>query len=143
MRSSTARRFRRIEREFGLWTFAFGRFLQHLAFSLHPFSSFRLARPAGRGFTGSMSNRDDADSRWSAAGELLLWVLFFFWAVWIFNAFLPPKSDQTVFETYLGQQFGAPGGGAGGGPAAGPSRMPGNGSGDSGDQKSGPGGPWR
>jgi hypothetical protein len=35
-----------------------------------------------------------------------VWVIFYFWAVWIFNAFLPPTPEQTPFETYLGKQAG-------------------------------------
>jgi len=44
-------------------------------------------------------------SRWSVAGEVVLWVIFYFWAVWIFNAFLPAKPDQTPFEAYMGKQL--------------------------------------
>ncbi|HTY86063.1 MAG TPA: hypothetical protein VMB80_01250 [Candidatus Acidoferrum sp.] len=48
------------------------------------------------------------ESRWSVAGEVILWVIFYFWAVWIFNAFLPPKPDQTPFEAYVGKQLWQP-----------------------------------
>jgi len=51
-----------------------------------------------------MDNIHKAETRWSGAGEVVLWVIFYFWAVWIFNAFLPPKPEQTPFETYLGNQ---------------------------------------
>jgi hypothetical protein len=47
----------------------------------------------------------ETKNRWWGAGEVLLWVVFYFWAVWIFNAFLPPKPEQTPFEHYLGSQF--------------------------------------
>jgi len=53
-----------------------------------------------------MGNGDASDGRWAAAGEVVLWLFFFLWAVWLFNAFLPPAPDQTAFEAYLGQQFG-------------------------------------
>ena len=60
-----------------------------------------------------MDSGDDIDRRWSAAGELMVWIIFFFWAVWLFNAFLPPKSESTAFEAYFGQQLGPPNGGGG------------------------------
>lgn len=85
----------------------------------------------------SVDNRDNIDSRWSAFGELLVWVVFFFWAVWLFNAFLPPKSDQTEFETYLSRMMGQS---SSGGAAATPSRTPNTQ--DPWEQKQGPAG-WR
>jgi len=66
---------------------------------------FPLARRAGRGFIWSTGNGDESDGCWSAAGEVVLWVFFFLWAVWILNAFLPPAPDQTSFEAYLGRQL--------------------------------------
>jgi len=67
-----------------------------------------------------MDNGDDSNGRWSAAGEVVLWVFFFLWAVWIFNALLPPAPDRTAFEAYLGQQLSQP---SGSGAAAAQSRM--------------------
>ncbi len=52
-----------------------------------------------------MGNVHETEKRWSRAGEVVLWVVFYFWAVWIFNAFLPPKPDQTPFEVYLKNQI--------------------------------------
>jgi hypothetical protein len=46
----------------------------------------------------------ETESRWWGVGQVVLWVVFYFWAVWILNAFLPPKPEQTPFETYLGKQ---------------------------------------
>ena len=61
-----------------------------------------------------MDNVHETQSRWWGVGEFVLWVIFYFWAVWTFNAFLPPKTEQTPFETYLGKQVGQQtGGGAG------------------------------
>jgi hypothetical protein len=51
-----------------------------------------------------MGKVHETKSRWWGAGEFVLWVVFYFWAVWIFNAFLPPKPEQTPFEAYLGNQ---------------------------------------
>jgi hypothetical protein len=48
-----------------------------------------------------MGTPHETKSRWMGVGEVLLWVVFYFWAVWIFNALLPPKPEQTPFETYL------------------------------------------
>lgn len=52
-----------------------------------------------------MGNFHETQRRWSGAGEVVLWVVFYFWAVWIFNAFLPPKPQQTPFEAYLKNQI--------------------------------------
>ena len=49
----------------------------------------------------SMDNAHETESRWTGVGEVVLCVVFYFWAVWIFNAFLPPKPEQTPFEAYL------------------------------------------
>ena len=51
-----------------------------------------------------MGNVQETESRWWGVGEFVLWVVFYFWAVWIFNAFLPPKPEQTLFEEYLEKQ---------------------------------------
>jgi hypothetical protein len=56
---------------------------------------------AGTRFYLSMADAHETESRWTGVGEVILWVVFYFWAVWIFNAFLPPKPEQTPFETYL------------------------------------------
>jgi len=53
------------------------------------------------GFYLSMGNARQTESRWTGVGEVVLWVVFYFWAVWIFNALLPPKPEQTPFEAYL------------------------------------------
>lgn len=45
-----------------------------------------------------MANVHETESRWGI-GEYVLCVVFYFSAVWIFNAFLPPKPEQTPFET--------------------------------------------
>jgi hypothetical protein len=51
-----------------------------------------------------MGNVHETESRWWGVGEFVLWVVFYFCAVWIFNALLPPKPEQTPFETYLRKQ---------------------------------------
>jgi hypothetical protein len=51
-----------------------------------------------------MGDVHETESRWWGVAEFVLWVVFYFSAVWIFNAFLPPKPEQTPFETYLGKQ---------------------------------------
>lgn len=56
------------------------------------------------GFYLSMGDVQETESRWWTVGELILCVVFYFSAVWIFNAFLPPKPEQTPFESYLGKQ---------------------------------------
>ena len=48
-----------------------------------------------------MGKPNETERRWTQVGEVVLWVVFYFWAVWIFNAFLPPKPEQTPFEAYL------------------------------------------
>jgi len=42
---------------------------------------------------------------WTGIGEVVLWIVFYFWAVWIFNAFLPARPDRTPVESYLGKQL--------------------------------------
>jgi hypothetical protein len=51
---------------------------------------------------------------WRGAGEVILWMIYIFWAVWVFNALLPPKPEQTLFESYLGSQMKRPNGGQAG-----------------------------
>jgi hypothetical protein len=68
----------------------------------------------GSGFILTMDNVHKTEKRWAGAGEVILWMIYFFWAVWVFNAFLPPKPEQTPFETYLGKQMRGPGGGSAG-----------------------------
>ncbi len=58
-----------------------------------------------------MGKAHETEARWTKVGEVVLWVVFYFWAVWIFNAFLPPTPEQTPFEAYLknrmwGQNYG-------------------------------------
>ena len=60
-----------------------------------------------------MGNVHETESRWTGIGEAVLWVVFYFWAVWIVNAFLPPKPEQTPFEAYLKNQAWGQSGGAG------------------------------
>jgi hypothetical protein len=52
-----------------------------------------------------MDNVHKIEKRWPGAGEVILWVIYLFWAVWVFNALLPPRPEQTPFETYLGRQL--------------------------------------
>ena len=52
-----------------------------------------------------MGKAHETESRWTRVGEVVLWVIFYFWGLWIFNAFLPPKPEQTPFETYLKNQM--------------------------------------
>ena len=52
--------------------------------------------------------------RWRGAGEVMLWLIYFIWAVWVFDALLPPKPEQTPFETYLSRQMRGPNGGRAG-----------------------------
>ena len=63
-----------------------------------------LAQVARRGLHLGMSKLHETESRWWGVCEFVLWVFFYFCAVWIFNALLPPKPEQTPFETYLGKQ---------------------------------------
>lgn len=63
-----------------------------------------LAEAAWHGLYFSMGNVHETESRWWGVCEFVLWVVFYFCAVWIFNAFLPPKPEQTPFEEYLGKQ---------------------------------------
>jgi hypothetical protein len=58
-----------------------------------------------------MSDTPEIVRRWHGAGEVVLWAIYFFWAVWVVNALLPPKPEQTPFESYLGQQLGQRSGG--------------------------------
>lgn len=60
------------------------------------------------GFYLSMDCIQKVEKRWQGAGEVILWAIYFFWAVWVFNAFLPPRPEQTPFETYLGRQLQRP-----------------------------------
>lgn len=52
-----------------------------------------------------MDNVHKSERRWRVAGEVLLWAVYLFWAVWLFNTFLPPEPEQTPFEIYLGKQL--------------------------------------
>ena len=52
-----------------------------------------------------MDNVPKTEKRWRTAGEILLWMVYLFWAVWLINAFLPPKPEQTLFEVYMGKQM--------------------------------------
>ena len=58
------------------------------------------------GFILTVDNAREIEKRWRGAGEVVLWFIYFFWAVWVFNALLPPKPEQTPFEVYLGKQLG-------------------------------------
>ena len=58
------------------------------------------------GFILTVDNARENEKRWRGAGEVVLWVIYFFWAAWVFNALLPPKPEQTPFESYLGRQLG-------------------------------------
>lgn len=64
-------------------------------------SAIPLAHLAGTGLYLSMAKAHKIDSRWMVVGEVALWVFYYFCAVWIFNALLPPKPEQTPFETYM------------------------------------------
>jgi hypothetical protein len=59
----------------------------------------------------AMDNTHEIEKRWHGAGDVVLWVVYFFWALWVFDALLPPKPEQTPFETYLGKQLGGQSGG--------------------------------
>jgi hypothetical protein len=84
-----------------------------------------------------MADDDDIDTRWSSFGELLVWIVFFFWTVWLFNAFVPSKSDQTSFDSYISQLGGSPKQGAAGAPSQRPDMQ------DPSDPRWGPPGGWR
>jgi hypothetical protein len=58
------------------------------------------------GFILTMNSAPEIAKRWRGAGEVVLWAVYFFWAVWLFAALLPPKPEQTPFEAYLGKQLG-------------------------------------
>ena len=68
------------------------------------FTAIPLAQVAKHGFYVTMGKPQETESRWTQVGEVALWVVFYFWAVWIFDAFLPPKPEQTPFEAYLKNQ---------------------------------------
>jgi len=68
-------------------------------------NAIQLAQAAGKGFYSNMGDVHETEKWWSGVGELVLWVAFYFWAVWIFIAFLPPKPEQTPFEAYLKNQI--------------------------------------
>ena len=68
--------------------------------------SFPLAQVGRAWVYLSMGNVHETESRWWGVGEFVLWVIFYFWAVWTFSLFLPPKPEQTPFEVYLGKQIG-------------------------------------
>jgi hypothetical protein len=53
-----------------------------------------------------MGNDPEIAKRWRGAGEIFLWVIYFFWAAWVFVAFLPPKPEQTPFEAFMSRQLG-------------------------------------
>lgn len=63
------------------------------------------------GFILTMDNAPEIAKRRCGAGEVVLWVVYFFWAIWLFAALLPPKPEQTPFEAYLGRQLGGHSGG--------------------------------
>jgi hypothetical protein len=91
-------------------------FIPHFSLQPSAFSFFLipLARAPRSGFILSMDSDHKIEKRWRGAGEVILWVVYFFWAVWVFNAFLPPKPEQTPFETYLGKQMKRPSSGRAG-----------------------------
>jgi len=64
-------------------------------------SAIALAQVRWRRFHLGMGDARETESRWRGIGEVLVWVVFYFWAVWIFNALLPPRPEQTPFESYL------------------------------------------
>lgn len=68
-------------------------------------AAIALAQAAWQGFYLSMGEVREPESRWWIVAECILWVLVYFSAVWIFNALLPPKPEQTPFEKYLGRQL--------------------------------------
>jgi hypothetical protein len=50
-------------------------------------------------------NAQENRKRWKVAGEVVFWVICYFWAVWIINALLPPKPAQSPFETFVSGQL--------------------------------------
>ena len=52
-----------------------------------------------------MDNAHENRRRWQAAGEVVVWVICYFWAVWIISALLPPKPVQTPFDAYMNGQL--------------------------------------
>jgi hypothetical protein len=58
------------------------------------------------GFILTMDNAHKVANRWRGAGDVVMWVIYFFWALWVFDALLPPKPEQTPFESYFGRQLG-------------------------------------
>ena len=56
------------------------------------------------GFILFIDNDPEIKERWHGAGTVILWVIFYFWAVWVFDALLPSKSEQSPFEAYWGGQ---------------------------------------
>jgi hypothetical protein len=60
-----------------------------------------LAQLVGRVFIVIMGETQEPESRWAKIGEVALWVIFYFCAVWLLDALLPPKPEQTPFEVYL------------------------------------------
>ncbi len=68
-------------------------------------SSIPLAQVAGQAFHLSVGEVHEIKNPWWGVGECVLWIVFYFWAVWIFDALLPPKPEQTPFESYLRNQI--------------------------------------
>jgi len=52
-----------------------------------------------------MDNAHENRRRWQVAGEVVFWVICYFWAVWIISALLPPKPAQTPFDAYMNGQL--------------------------------------
>jgi hypothetical protein len=69
-------------------------------------SAIPLAQLAWQGSYLSMGNLHETESRWWGVGEVVLWVVFYFSAVWIFNALLPPKPEQTRSKRIWGNKSG-------------------------------------
>jgi hypothetical protein len=71
-------------------------------------------------FCSGMDPKDENRERWETVGTVVAWVVVYFWAVWLFNAFLPDVSEESPVVSYWQQQMITRGGGGLGGssPAA-------------------------
>jgi len=53
-----------------------------------------------------MDRARETRKTWSAIGELLFWVILYFWAVWFFNLMLPAVPEQTPVEVFMQKRLG-------------------------------------
>ena len=64
------------------------------------------------GFRAAMESAPEDRSGWETAATILGWVVVYFWAVWLFNAMLPPVPEQTPVEVLMQQRMNTRGDGS-------------------------------